>query len=994
MPAYTCPHCQKVFTAPDRASAGEALCPHCTKAVGIPATTATRWFYARKQKKYGPYTWQQLLTLVQRGDVRPDDMVLREGTTNWVRVDSVADLIGKVPLAKKPSAAVSAEPIAVAPRTSRPSSDSTAVTAGPPVAKASTPAKPRSWPRSVPWLVVGLAGAGLCALLVVVVGVAWWYIRSEKTIEPRHVEVNFPPPEKKKNDDDKALKKSLPEVPKKDSSKDDKKPTPDHSVQKAAEGFVERLNRHRKAAGVGIVTTDAELSRGCAAHARYLARHLDPAKADASNVYVEDPAKAGYTIDGERAAHVAIIATFEPTVALERWMGRLLSRAPLLNPEIQTIGIGADKNAAGAWFCVVDMQRGRGETIVAYPAPKQTEVPTAFSGGPEVPENLPAGFPISVTFPATRNVSASQLELRDPQGKVVDGYLLTPEKPLNPEQKINAMALIPKALLQGSTHYEVKASAQIDGKPWSLAWSFTTEDDIDQKGIWAKKAVDKLNVYRVSAGLAAVTLDPKLSVGCLKHARYLVANEGQDALLGLNAHREDPKLPNYSKEGDEAGAASDIGIGDYEPIDAIDAWMATLYHRVPLLAPNLKTIGFGCAKGRRQGWATVMNVQSGRDATPVHPVFYPAPDQSGVALTFPISGEEPNPIPLDPDNRAGFPVMAILPRAMPLQNVTGKLTTLDGAEVPCWLSSPEKPANPKHANAQGNVACLIARDPLKAKTTYQAEFQGTLAGKAWEKKWKFTTIEADLSAAAATRTVVDRVNHFRAQAGLTAVVLDETHAHGCRLHAEYLAKNADALTKLKAPVSDEDPSLPWFTAEGRQAARQSMVFSNAPTPVLQIDDLMGTFLSRRAVLDPNLQRIGFGCANDVGRGWRCVFDTTGGRGDARVRVYPAPDQQDVPLLGFDRLEQDKGKPGFPISVIFPPRASVRKVEAVVKDATENDVDVWVSSPEKPLAEKLQQNIVGIHALAPWQPGQRYAVTVAAIVNGKEWRQTWQFTTAK
>ena len=41
--------------------------------------------------------------------------------------------------------------------------------------------------------------------------------------------------------------------------------------------------------------------------------------------------------------------------------------------------------------------------------------------------------------------------------------------------------------------------------------------------------------------------------------------------------------------------------------------MATLYHRVPILEPNLKAIGFGCVRGRRQGWATVMNVTRGRD---------------------------------------------------------------------------------------------------------------------------------------------------------------------------------------------------------------------------------------------------------------------------------------------------------------------------------------------------------------------------------------------
>src|SRR5260370_21606211 len=73
-------------------------------------------------------------------------------------------------------------------------------------------------------------------------------------------------------------------------------------------------------------------------------------------------------------------------------------------------------------------------------------------------------------------------------------------------------------------------------------------------------------------------------------------------------------------------------------------------------------------------------------------------------------------------------------------------------------------------------------------------------------------------------------------------------------------------------VNDEDVNLPGFTREGLRSAQQSMVFTNAPTPFFQVDDLMATFSSRVYLLDPRLQRIGFGCFHDVGRGWRCVLD--------------------------------------------------------------------------------------------------------------------------
>jgi len=980
MPQYTCPHCSQPFTATSATSATQVLCPHCKQAVEVPATSASRWFYARGKKKYGPYTWQQLSTLAKRGDLQPDDMLLQEGTKQWVRADSLPALA-----AIFTPTAVSAtpeEPALIAPLAGK---------------------SRRSAPRSVPWLIAGLAGAGVCAFLGLAVVIAFFYFRNDRPIGPILVQRDDGRDDKRTTKDEKP--KTDTKVIKKDGDApktDDKKKKPDDKKQsdparaKQIEQFVERLNRHRKAAGVGLVTLDADLSRGCQAHAKYLAKHVAPADANTTNVYEEDPQKPGYSTEGEQAGQNAMVAFQDPVNALERWMGRLPSRIPLLNGEVKSIGVGFEKNERGESIVVLDPVRGRGEPIVVFPAPKQSDAPIAFSGGPDVPDSkAAAGFPVSVSFPPGKRVTDAQIALHDSQGKPIAGWLWTPDAPLRPGQKLNALGLIPKVHLESDTLYQVKASAQVDGKPWNLAWSFTTEDDSDKMGIWAKKVLDKVNVYRASAGLKPVALDDAQSQACQKHARYLVINEGHPSLQGLDAHKEDPKLPGYSKEGHEAGMASDIAIGDYEPIDAVDSWMATLYHRVPILEPGLKSIGFGCARGRRQGWATVMNVGTGRDkGTRPHAVFYPAPDQADVPLTFPNSGEEPNPIPEDKDGRAGYPITAFFPQKDPLLKASGTLMNDKGVEVPCWFSTPEVPANPKFARNQGNTVCLIAKDPLVPRTTYHVHLKGTLAGKPWEKKWKFTTIEAGLSTEAATRVVVDRLNAFRAQAGLGAVTLDEVLSRGCQLHSEYLAKNADALIKSKASVNDEDPQLPWFTAEGLRASKQSLVFTNAPTPVMQIDDLMATFTARMLLLDPNLQRVGFGCAHDVGRGWRCVLDPNGGRGDARILLYPAPKQEDVPLLGFDRIDDAKGPLGFPITVTFPQRSVVRNAAASLTDAADGNVALFLSSPEKPLNAKQQRNTIGVHPLEPLQAGKSYAVTVSAVVNGKEWRQSWQFTTAK
>jgi uncharacterized protein YkwD len=344
-------------------------------------------------------------------------------------------------------------------------------------------------------------------------------------------------------------------------------------------------------------------------------------------------------------------------------------------------------------------------------------------------------------------------------------------------------------------------------------------------------------------------------------------------------------------------------------------------------------------------------------------------------------GEEPNPLPDDPDGRAGFPITAFFPNREPLLGATGKLFDADGKEVACWFSSPEKPANPKFAAYQRTTVCLIAKDPLKPDHTYEVHLKGELAGKAWEQRWKFTTADDGLSAKKAADIVIARINRIRVRAGLNPATLDERLSRGCRLHAQYLAKNADVLAKTNANVNDENPKLPWFTQDGLRAAQQSLVFTNAPRPVLQIDDLLGTAFSREYLLKPSWQRVGFGCAHDIGKGWRCVLDVNSGHGNSRVVVYPGPDETDVPA-------------SYPISIAFPHRAGVRNIQAVVRDAAGAKVDVKLIPLDESLIKKLQHVAVAIQPAAPLRANHTYSVTASAIVNATEWRRTWQFTTAK
>jgi uncharacterized protein YkwD len=272
----------------------------------------------------------------------------------------------------------------------------------------------------------------------------------------------------------------------------------------------------------------------------------------------------------------------------------------------------------------------------------------------------------------------------------------------------------------------------------------------------------RVNAYRKLTGLGPVSVSAKLSEGCLAHAKYLAANQGEMATHGLDPHRERKDLPGYTEKGYKAGMASVIASsGGYLdggwPTGAVSVWMATFYHRVPMLNPHLKKIGIGYVLDvDRRLSHVVMDVQSGVDWTGVIndrervPVMFPAEDQKAVPVLFGLGmPESPNPLPPEASQSrisAGYPVTITFPRRVRIRNVKVTLAIRrDNAsesgsnDVPAWVSSPDKPAIQNSAITQGSTICIVSKAPLNAGTTYRVTVRADVAGKPWTHSWSFTT---------------------------------------------------------------------------------------------------------------------------------------------------------------------------------------------------------------------------------------------------------------
>jgi len=255
----------------------------------------------------------------------------------------------------------------------------------------------------------------------------------------------------------------------------------------------------------------------------------------------------------------------------------------------------------------------------------------------------------------------------------------------------------------------------------------------DSVELRVKRRVDR---YRAAAGLAPVILDAKLSKGCMEHANYMRLNQDSDAMAGLNAHNQRPKLRGASAAGAACGKAADLFFGVSDLEIAVDGWMSTLYHRRPILSPTLERIGVGYAKQRDGSYmAALMFVDSyAVDVTGKWPVAYPTDNQNGVPLEF--GSEFPNPVP--GGGRAGHPITLQFP---PYEKVTGVRATLvdeRGKNVPFYLSDPEHPA--MSSFGQWGVVSLIPKVPLSPGSRYEVKVDARWNGKPCTRRWSFTTV--------------------------------------------------------------------------------------------------------------------------------------------------------------------------------------------------------------------------------------------------------------
>jgi hypothetical protein len=245
-----------------------------------------------------------------------------------------------------------------------------------------------------------------------------------------------------------------------------------------------------------------------------------------------------------------------------------------------------------------------------------------------------------------------------------------------------------------------------------------------------------VNEERVAIGLTPRPEDVKLSGELQRHCKY-------EAMNNTLTHPENPSLPGYSKEGNDAGMRSILSSGS--PAEHVAAGMVqTYFHRQDVIRPE--AMAFGVAyEGRYGGIDGRTNVSKPPDT--YWPVICPVPGQTGVGTHY--GKESPDACP--GATAAGWPITAYfgtpklklvsssLKEVGPyVPQAPVRLVPAAAPSIDCYLFDPQQGASKEFTGYQRCV-CIIAKDPLKVNLEYEVSLRVEVDGKPWSRTWRFST---------------------------------------------------------------------------------------------------------------------------------------------------------------------------------------------------------------------------------------------------------------
>lgn len=326
----------------------------------------------------------------------------------------------------------------------------------------------------------------------------------------------------------------------------------------------------------------------------------------------------------------------------------------------------------------------------------------------------------------------------------LDGNLV----PAQASDSTGLVSYTPTVPLAPGVHH-VKLSVQVTSpdpsyyyQPQSSSFDFTVSDGalklLPTPDPEALRALNYVNSLRKMAGLAPMTYNANLGAAAAGHARYITVNDAP-------GHTETPGNPDFVGEMPWDRTASFGYSGGTDEVvdfvrtaeDAIDDWMATIYHRTGFMSGASTEMGYGQAGTTEDDRANVIDMGPLRDVGGV--AIWPVDGQTMVPTGW-AGREEPDPFRLYPGTQGpvGYSVTMTWghqPKSLTLTTAT--ITDPNGATVATMRFSPQN--DDKLTDSVG----LIPYQPLRPGTTYRVRMAGQVdlgtGATGYDRTWQFTT---------------------------------------------------------------------------------------------------------------------------------------------------------------------------------------------------------------------------------------------------------------
>ncbi len=254
-----------------------------------------------------------------------------------------------------------------------------------------------------------------------------------------------------------------------------------------------------------------------------------------------------------------------------------------------------------------------------------------------------------------------------------------------------------------------------------------------------------VNTHRAHAGLDPIDLSEALNAAADAHADYMIDHPSLYSSGGLNAHEQLPGHAGFlgrhywqrmEAAGYDGAALSEVITYWGNPAVAVARWMDTVYHRLPLLHPSARHLGYA-TRAHGQGRVDVLDLGEGAgpDWHVVDGILWP-PDGAQNVPTVWQGNERPKP----PTPATGFPSGPVITltfgAGQPPTLTSHRLEAVDsGVSIPHTIATP---ATDTKMTQFGAIA-LYADDPLAPSTTYRVMLEGTAHGRAFAREATFTT---------------------------------------------------------------------------------------------------------------------------------------------------------------------------------------------------------------------------------------------------------------